>query len=347
MVNININNLNKGQTIKNYKELCNILDIKATTGGAKKNQLKELSLYCDFEKVGNKFIIKEIYKQPTIKIDDLIKTKNSKYIKLVSDVLLEQLYKHPKELEQVPLIKLFTLLGVVNDNYKSANNYRKELSQLYNIQLTSIYYFYSTTRNEFKRIIERCLNNLQKRSVLFWSKCIMIVKEDNQNNKIFYKADKGTEKLILDTQKEVLQYLNFNNMAELMQDKKSLKQFNKLINQELNFNYYFAYDITIGEKAIQIEYENIQKEKSNLNRLMISKSYNLFDKDYYNNFKNDYSLLIKLLIDINCNNEIKEILENKYVENFNNYLAESIIEDNKHTNKLEEIKEKYIDTYIN
>lgn len=343
---MNINNLKTGQIIKNYKELCLMLNIKTTTGGSKIKQMEELKLYCNYHKEGNKFIIDEIYKNPTITLNDVLKSKNSKYIKPLADGLLEQLYNHPTELEQVPLIKLFTLLGVTNDNYKNANRYRKELSQLYNIQLTSIYYFYSTTRNEFKRIIERCLNNLQRRSVLFWSKCIMIVKTIS-GEKVFYKADKETEKLILDTQKEVLDCMKLNSMIDLMQNKKKLKEFNNIINKELNFNYYFAYDITIGEKAIQIEYNNLLKERNRLNRLMISKTYNLFDKEYFTPFQEDYNNLIKLLIDINYYEDIKELLEYKHIENFNGLLSDTLEADVKYNKELKEIQDKYLDTYVN
>ncbi|MBZ9693385.1 GIY-YIG nuclease family protein [Clostridium sp. M14] len=77
MINIKIDNLQKGQTIKNYKELCSILDIKhATNGNTKNKQLEELKLYCKYEKDGNKFVIKEIYKTP-IKIDLEVKKLKS------------------------------------------------------------------------------------------------------------------------------------------------------------------------------------------------------------------------------------------------------------------------------
>ena len=62
MIDINISNLKEGQIIKNYKELCNVLEInKATNTTYKNKQLEELSLYCNFERKGNKYIIKEKY----------------------------------------------------------------------------------------------------------------------------------------------------------------------------------------------------------------------------------------------------------------------------------------------
>ena len=57
---MNISNLKIGMVIKNYKELCKVLEIKATTGEAKQNQLKDLAEVVEYHKEGNKFIIDNI-----------------------------------------------------------------------------------------------------------------------------------------------------------------------------------------------------------------------------------------------------------------------------------------------
>lgn len=236
---------------------------------------------------------------------------------------------------------MFSILGITNNNYESGNIFKKELSQLYNIQLASIYYFYSNTKNEYKKIIERCLNNLKSRSVLFWKPCIMII--DKENKKV-YKADKEEEKEILNLQKEALEYLNYNNMYELMKNKKDFKEFNNIINKEIGYNYYFAYDITIGDRAIKIEYNNILK--SNMNNLIIDKTNKIFDKSKFKLFENDYKSLIEILI--NENNNDDEFYNNLYlkrIENINKYNSEKDEEDIKHDKKIEKIKEKYLDTY--
>jgi len=305
--------------------------------------LKDLELYCKYIKEGNKFIIQEIYKNPIIKMEDVLKTKNSKYIKLLSNIILEYLYKNPTELKEIPLIKLFSVLGITNNNYEYGNIYKKELSQLYDIQLASIYYFYSNTKNEYKKIIERCLNNLKSRSVLFWKPCIMIVDKDNKK---VYKADEEEEKEILNLQKEALQYLNYNNMYELMKNKKDFKEFNNIINKEIGYNYYFAYDITIGDRALKIEYNNILK--TNMNKLIIDKTSKMFNKNKYIDYKNDYEILINLLINENNNDsDFFNTLYSKRVENlkkYNNEIVELMVKYNKDE---QEIKDKYLDKYNN
>lgn len=340
---MNINNLQEGQTIKTYKELCTILDMKQTTGNGKIKQLEDLKMYCEYSREGKKYIINKIYDKPIVTLDNVLKTKNSKYIKLLANIILEYLYNNPKELKEVPISKLFVILGITNTNYNSANYYRKELSQLYDIRLASIYYFYSNTRMEFKNIIERCLNNLHNRRVLNWYKVIMI---KDKNTKQIYKADKETEKFIIDTEKETLQYLQVNNMYELMKDKKKLREFNDIIYKETNIDYFYAYDLVIGEKALQIEYNNVQNNKQELNKIIIQRSEAIFNKDKYQPFIEDYKLLNDILLNI-INNKypILEKLKNKHEENFNNYYKELVDLNFTYDYKKEELKQTYFDQY--
>ena len=57
---INTSKLKVGMTVKNYKELCELLKQEVTTGNAKKYQLKEFEWYYDREKSGQKFNITDI-----------------------------------------------------------------------------------------------------------------------------------------------------------------------------------------------------------------------------------------------------------------------------------------------
>ena len=57
---MNIENIKKGMVIKNYKELCKLINIKPTTGEAKQNQLNKLAELVEYHKEGNKIIIDNI-----------------------------------------------------------------------------------------------------------------------------------------------------------------------------------------------------------------------------------------------------------------------------------------------
>lgn len=65
-----IHKLHAGMIIKNYKELCAILEIKIKSGNSKMIQLKELSRFVQYHKEGFKIIIDKIYNVPKEKINN-------------------------------------------------------------------------------------------------------------------------------------------------------------------------------------------------------------------------------------------------------------------------------------
>lgn len=342
MIYINIKNLYKGQIIKNYQLLCKILGITPTTGYSKIKQLNELALYCNYKKEGNKFIIIEVYNNidpDIIELNSLIRSNNSKYIKLLSNILLEYIYNNKITGLEITLMQLMELLNMININYKHANNKRKELSQLYNIQLASIYFFYDNTRSEFKKIIERVLNNLKNKSVIFWTKCIMIVDNDNT-----YKANNEQEEDILNMQKQALNLLECNTMQDMLKDKNKIKEFNKIIKKELTYNYYFAYSITIGSKAVKLEYEQVKQDKEAINNMMRLKANKMHSKNIYLPYYNDYTQLIYLLI----NKDTKDIsneLKEQHKENNKNYNDKSVKVYENYCKNLKEVEKEFLDTF--
>lgn len=58
---LNVSTLELGMAVKNYKELCSLLKQPVLGGDSKKAQLKEFQRYFSYQKVGNKFLILDIY----------------------------------------------------------------------------------------------------------------------------------------------------------------------------------------------------------------------------------------------------------------------------------------------
>lgn len=63
---MNIDKLYEGQVIKNYKELCELLNVSSMNGSGKLAKLKKLKLYCNYHNEGHKFVIDEIFKIPIL-----------------------------------------------------------------------------------------------------------------------------------------------------------------------------------------------------------------------------------------------------------------------------------------
>lgn len=76
---MNIKNLQAGQVLKNYKELCAVLGIKITGGNQKQVQEKEIQRYIAYHKEGYKIIIDEIFKTPKEKI---VKSSNVRIVSI-------------------------------------------------------------------------------------------------------------------------------------------------------------------------------------------------------------------------------------------------------------------------
>lgn len=264
-----IENLKEGQIIKNYKELCAVLDIPQTGGNAKKKQLNELQMYCSYTKDKNKFIINEIYETPILLLD----RNNNKYIDLIANILIAYLH-NIKVTNKNPIIltagNMMEILGLVNENYNIGNRHKKELSQVLNVDILSVYYFYNNTRNEFKNIITRSLKSLKNRRVLDYIPVKMIYTK----NKTYREATEEERAIIVDIEKKALDTLGLNSFKDVFYNCK-MREFQRIVKRlsPHDWTYYFdAYKLFVGEVALQIEYNNLDIKKLELNKKALERT---------------------------------------------------------------------------
>ena len=162
---INIANLSIGSVIKNYKELCGILEEKVLDGKSRRLQIENWKRYFDFERQGNKYIIKEIYPTPLPK--DF--SKNDVYTKYVQVILTRCLKEtHKRYFTTTDLLKLF---GFVNDNWGNLdllNDYCKE--SLCSPKQATYYYnqLYMHVMSYCTTAFKRCLNRLSQRKYILY-----------------------------------------------------------------------------------------------------------------------------------------------------------------------------------
>lgn len=174
-----IENLKVGMVIKNYKELCNVLDILPTSGGnAKKKQLEEISRHCNFQKEGNKFIINTIYKELLPKkVDKRINNKGGNNIKYCYDIetlILYLLNENGGKYLNLSINQLLLALNMVNKNYQVGRTRIPKLSEILEIPTDLIYDFFDYTSVELKRKLETNLNRLQRQCLIFWNKSMKV-----------------------------------------------------------------------------------------------------------------------------------------------------------------------------
>ena len=282
---MNVNNLKEGQTIKNYKELCEILDIKATTGNSKKSQLKELELYCNYIKDGNKYIIQEIYNEPIQQLGIGLYKEDIEL--LILDLLARN--KESNYFVSLTIKNLLRALEMVNNNFVEVYNYKEpkkqfnKLNEVIKVDTAIIGDIFYLVKDKTKRNIVSALKDLADKSLILWELRIKVcrieielelnssgnIKLDEQGNAIikeyneFYDYATQEEKnLILKTEKEVMEsmnikkktYFNINKDARMI----FVKEVNRRLKQENIKFYYYTYDITYNKDDVLKELNRVE-----------------------------------------------------------------------------------------
>lgn len=338
------------KTYKNYKELCEALEIKPCAGNSKKSQLKELDTYCNYHKEGNKFIIDEIFDIQKEK-EDLRKfnggdNNNIEYLKYIEALILNMLAEKETGLLFLSKYSILKELKMINDNYSFCKGRIEKLSVLSNIETEEIYEFYASTDGTLVNNLEKTLNNLQDKSLIKWSKelsvCECVVNNLSQiENEIniddfgeeyhIYKnrldlnyrqaTDEEVQKIIF-YEKESMEQLNRKNKQDIVKHKE-WKTFKNMVHSNLiNHGIAFYY----GSYKIIFNYDHIYKELLDVCEYLLSSDEKL---------KNENSLNKEIIIRLK-DNVLKR--QNRALNKAKNCFG--IIKDNK-------VKRRIRDTYTN
>lgn len=198
---------NKTIEVKNYSEMCNLLNEEKTTGLGKINQLERWKLYFEFVQQGHKFIVIKIYDDETIAKNVLEyetnKTMNkaysySEYTKYLMPVILFLLAceKHNEIL--MTQAEVARDCGFFNEeiegksSYSNYIGYRNEMKEKYKDKVffknDMKRFTYHTFLGELKRDayskILTALKNLKKLNVLEYDVGNVGIRDDDDEKKI-------------------------------------------------------------------------------------------------------------------------------------------------------------------
>lgn len=295
-ISINTSNLQIGQVVKNYKELCALLGKEIKTGDSRNAQLKEFARYFEWEKSGHKFLITDIYNTPLPKEDGRNK---GKYVKCIEIVLLNYLSKQKGYTCTLSKRKWWELLGMVNRKYDNVN--QEELLEL-NPVITKfeIRHYYQRCNKKLEEILFSALRSLSSRKLIDWEIETVIVTQD-QEKQHYRIANEFEKKMILRAERYVLHKIMhlekmFNVFAKQKQD-----EFYRLVNEILensldkDWQYYY--------KRVKIIYnhdqvvEAIPDIEAELRRLELNdKVVNALNEHAEENYrKNDEKLFEKIV----------------------------------------------------
>ena len=263
---MDVKNLYKGQIIKNYKELCSLINEKPKTSDSKNAQLKELKRFINYHNEGHKFIIDEIYEIPQKKND---KRTNGLYIDDIQAMIINLLLNSKENKVLLSYGKLFKATNITNRNYIEGRNNIDKLSELTEVSKEVCYDFYNYTQTSLKQKLESALKGLERESLINFQKSYIIAKIVVEHN-IFGEpwvvdgklkthvehkmADERERIIILYCEQEALKELNANNKQEVY-IKGKWKKFKKIVQQKLKENgniayYYEGYSIVFNQDYI-------------------------------------------------------------------------------------------------
>lgn len=295
-MNINIikEKLKEGMIIKNYKELCLLLNEKIKSGASKRSQLKELERYIKYHKDGNKFVIDEIYKETKGKIDNRENGNNSIFNlhiqKLILDLLVLQL-EHKHKNIFLSTCKLMESIAMINSNYGFCKENITQLATYLKMDEDNIYEFYQNSYGSLKGALESALNVLTNKSLIIWDTVVTISEnieiEEDERKRIIENHRPATQQekeSIIQAEKDVLIEMGFENKRDIVICKRwkdFIKKVNKILKETEEMNYYYkSYDITFNTYVLQeqnkiekmlLKNENRQIEKHQLNNKIVNK----------------------------------------------------------------------------
>ena len=210
-IGINTSNLKVGQVVKNYKELCALLEEEVKTGKSKQLQLDNLKRFFEWEKAGQKFIITDIYDTPLPKVDGRSSGNNSKYVRCIELLLLRYLLDKKDYTATLTKRNWWQILGMINNKYNQIERDKEKREELQknNPILTSyeIKHFYQRSNKKLQQILFSALNSLSSRKLIEYEIETVIVKEDDKGKMRYEIATKYEKKAILKEERYILRYV--------------------------------------------------------------------------------------------------------------------------------------------
>lgn len=294
-----MNKLKKNQVIKNYKELCEIMDWKVSVGNSKKAQLKELEKYCKYYMEGQKFIIDKVYRTPKIQ------TSNSEYIQDIQNIILHEIVKNKYENLIITSKTLYKICNMINDNYNSNKN---NISKQFNTNIGIIFDVYMMVNGINLNAIFRALRGLQNQSLILFEKKLYCVKETDTFKDRPTELDTFTKTEIVKMQKKLLDKYGFKKLTSLYYcvtkekkdtAKKFTEEFTEYLSREFGFlDVFYAWDICYTKEGVvkELTQRELQHIRTNINKETLNKVKTRIDTNTANS-KEFISEEVKELID--------------------------------------------------
>lgn len=300
-----IDKLTQGMEFKNYKALCDFLEIEYKIGKAKQFQMAEIERFVEMHKVGNKIIIDEVLAMPVEKIDKRKDPKkisnNSTYSKDIQALIISLLAGSDGHAVYIPVNRMLRVLDMVNCNYSEAKKAIPKLSEITQVPESYCYDFFNNNNIQLKKKVETALKGLANRALVSYkqsiSVCVLVndieftstgdIKVTPSSKKecvsTYHRehreATELEEKMILRAKEEVLEEFRCSTLQYVFLTGRWAefqKKVNALLLERANIEYYYdSYKIIYNADSIdkaylkQLEQEERTLISNNLNSNII------------------------------------------------------------------------------
>ena len=297
--------LTVGQTIKNYKKLCFIFQMKPTTGTAKIAQLKTISQYLSFEKIGHSFFIKEIYPVEKTRQDKRSYGNHSIYLPYIEQLLTFYLQKNNNSL-QVSKTELLDKFGMITGQFSDLLYNRTSFEQISqnipNVTEKDVQKFSMYIISRMYAILNRSIKNMIDRNIIHCSEVYYFVKREYQgiSDKYVYCQELIKDQNII----EQIKRIEKTNAMQWLTKDADYNNYKKQMNMDIQFE--FGMDGILKRENIvlccddlkKIPDSNISLIKNKLNKRMIEHFESVFRRKYKKQEKqNIYLDLISFYLD--------------------------------------------------
>lgn len=279
--------LTVGQTIKNYKELCSIFQMSPSSGNAKLAQLKTISQYLLFEKIGHSFFIKEIYPVEKTRQDKRSYGNHSIYLPYIEQLLTFYLQNNNNSL-QVSKTELLDKFGMITGQFYDLLYNRTSFEQISqnipNVTEKDVQKFSMYIISRMYAILNRSIKNMIDRNIIHCSEVYYFVKREYQgiSDKYVYCQELIKDQNVI----EQIKRIEKTNAMQWLTKDADYNNYKKQMNMDIQFE--FGMDGILKRENIvlccddlkKIPDSNISLIKNKLNKKMIEHFENVFRRKY-------------------------------------------------------------------
>ena len=186
------------------------------------------------------------------------RNNNNVYGELIQLLIMDYLAQKKMKTVTISRTQLLREIEMTNFNYGVSSDNIPKLAAHIEAEVALVYDFYNTSNNNFKNAIEIALNALYDRRIIMHDKVTMVHKLKSGKTDLATEEEKD---IIVEHEKAILKELNYSVVSEVRGSKDWLKFRDKvkrrLIEQGDIEYYFFAYRITVNQKYIEEELNNL------------------------------------------------------------------------------------------